>query len=221
MRNIVISTAIVFMSIVSVSCGNDESEPIPTAFGKGTAPAMISGVKRQVNWVQLWQNGPKFAEFNVGATAINEYGGLYPWGGLYDQGEDYYTDCGPLPSERDVATQKWGANWRMPTHAELTDLMNRCTSTWVTSYDGTRTPGQVFRGKGDYAENSIFLPAAGSYTTYHGFEAIGKDGCYWSSDSPEQMSEGYYQGYVLLFRTTIRIGDHLPYCCYSVRAVLK
>lgn len=108
MRNIVISTAIVLISIVSASCGNEESGPVPTSFGKGTAPAMIGGVKRQVNWVQLWQNCPKFAEFNVGATSINEYGGLYPWGGLYDLGDDYYTGCGPLPSERDVATQKWG-----------------------------------------------------------------------------------------------------------------
>lgn len=225
MRNYFIYVVVAFAAMFISSCSNDELEPTTTAFGRGTAQAMIGGVKQRVNWVQLWQGGPKFAEFNVGATAINEYGGLYAWGGLYNQGDDYYPDCGPLPSNRDVATQKWGPNWRMPTKDELKDLMNTCTAKWTNNYQGTGKSGQIFTGKGEYAENSIFLPAAGSYTSYHGFEAVGQDGCYWTSDSKTNLIEyggiNYYQGYALLFRTTIKFDDGFPFECLSVRAVLK
>lgn len=226
MRNYFIYVVVAFAAMFISSCSNDELEPTTTAFGRGTAQAMIGGVKQRVNWVQLWQGGPKFAEFNVGATAINEYGGLYAWGGLYNQGDDYYPDCGSLPSNRDVATQKWGPNWRMPTKDELKDLRDNCMEAYTTSYQGTGIPSLVFTGKGDFSENSIFLPAAGCY--HHGhFEGVRQDVCYWASDSE---CKGY--GGVLLFRipTTavnlnfseeIEISHHNSYSCYSVRAVLK
>ena len=37
-----------------------------------------------VNWIQLWAGGPKFAEYNVGATSVTDYGGYYCWGGTYN-----------------------------------------------------------------------------------------------------------------------------------------
>ena len=217
--------AVAMMAATVISCSSDDDSE-PTAFGKGTATAKIAGVKRKVNWVQLWQDGPRFAEFNVGATAIYEYGGYYAWGGLYNQSDDYYTSIGPLPADRDVATQHWGSNWRMPTKAEMKALINNCVTTWTYNYQSTGKAGRVFTGKGDYAENSIFLPAAGSWTTYGGFEAIGGDVCYWTSDSKESLTESYdksfYQGYALASRNyNYKINDYYPDCCYSVRAVLK
>ncbi|MCQ2154665.1 MAG: hypothetical protein MJY55_02470, partial [Bacteroidales bacterium] len=54
----------------------------------GTAKATIDGSEVDVNWVQLWENGPKFAEYNVGAENNKEedYGGYYCWGGSYENG---------------------------------------------------------------------------------------------------------------------------------------
>ena len=45
----------------------------------GTAKATIGGSEVDVNWVQLWENGPKFAEYNVGVTdgKAEGYGGDY------------------------------------------------------------------------------------------------------------------------------------------------
>ena len=36
-------------------------------FTTGTAPATNNGVATNVKWIQLWKDGPKLAEFNVGA----------------------------------------------------------------------------------------------------------------------------------------------------------
>ena len=70
-------------------------------FGTGTAD--VSGTdagRSSCGWVQLWENGPKFAEFNVGAT-ITDYtsatdyttaniGGYYGWGGTTDKDNSAY-----------------------------------------------------------------------------------------------------------------------------------
>ena len=83
-----------------------------------------------------------------------------------------------LAPEHDAAQAHWGEGWRMPTWHELQDLIDNCdwTPTTLNGVDGYEV-----RGKGDYASNSIFLPAAGS-----GVEtSLSNSGqrCYfWSSD---------------------------------------
>ena len=63
-----------------------------------------------------------------------------------------------LAPEHDAAQVQWGGGWRMPTEQELQDLCNKCDWTW-TATNGVN--GYVVRGRGGYADNSIFLPAAG------------------------------------------------------------
>ena len=106
-----------------------------------------------VKWVQLWENGPKFAEYNIGASSATDFGGYFVW------------------SSTDIATTQWGSKWRMPTQAELDyGLLVKCTCTW----DDTNK-GLLCKGEGDYSSNSIFLPAAGNKNTNQG------QGFYWSS----------------------------------------
>ena len=119
----------------------------------------------------------KWATFNVGATAPEEYGGHFAWGEtspkvsyLYEN----YFDCEPtdiswetyykynfsdgfstLQPEDDVAQKYWGGTWRMPTQAELEELVNKCTWTEET-LNGIR--GRRATGPNG---NSIFLPFAG------------------------------------------------------------
>ena len=65
----------------------------------------------------------------------------------------------------------------MPTDQELRDLNSNCDWTWTTQ-NGVN--GYVVRGRGIYASNSIFLPAAGhGDRTSHYF--FGSHGFYWSS----------------------------------------
>ena len=66
------------------------------------------------------------------------------------------------PSD-DGATVMWGGNWRMPDISELEYLSSsNCTK---TAYNYSSSPygigGYLITGKGNYSNNSIFLPAAG------------------------------------------------------------
>ena len=97
-------------------------------------------------------SGIKWASFNVGARAPEEYGGYYAWGETEEK-EDYAADsykwCNGsantitkyctkssygavdnktvLEPEDDVDYVIWGGDWRMPTYAELKELLNNCT----------------------------------------------------------------------------------------------
>ena len=92
--------------------------------------------------------------------------------------EGWITEDGVLAPEHDAARAKWGGSWRMPTRRELDDLCyNKCDWTWTTN----GVSGFVVRGRGDYADAAIFLPAAG-----HGIGIVlrgaGSSGCIWASD---------------------------------------
>ena len=135
------------------------------------ADAGISGNK--VKWVQLWENGPKFAEVNVGVTDGNaeSYGGYYTWGGTYNNdpnlsgsswSDDHNTGFSELSHTgddiTDTATNLWGSNWRMPTQAELQALLSSCDVEWMDGrtkkYNNTTVTGLLCKGKGAYASSS-------------------------------------------------------------------
>ena len=91
--------------------------------------------------------------------------------------EGWITSDGVLAPEHDAATVHWGNGWRMPTKDELSALNNYCDWMWIT-LDGVK--GYLIKGRGAYASNSIFLPAAGDGrdTSLNG---SGSSGYYWSS----------------------------------------
>lgn len=65
---------------------------------KGTATALINGVEKSVNWVQLWAGGPRFATENVEEEMT--------WTDAAKTGSDFV----------------WGENWRTPTAEECDGL---------------------------------------------------------------------------------------------------
>ena len=182
----------------------------------GTAKATIGGSEVDVNWVQLWENGPKFAEYNVGVTdgKAESYGGYYCWGSSIDKDQSaaYKSGTDPLTGTDDTATNLWGNNWRMPTEAELEALLTNCDVEWTT-VGGVN--GRKFTGKvAPYTSNSVFLPAAGCGRG-HVYDQ-GRNGYYWSS-----TPDGGYNAYRLYFR----LGTQYVYYVsrdygFSVRAVL-
>ena len=86
-----------------------------------------------------------------------------------------------LESEDDAATANWGSGWRMPTMAELEELMNEdnCTWTWVENYNDSDLNGYEVKSK--TTAGLLFLPAAGSrWDSYLNY--AGGYGNYWSSE---------------------------------------
>ena len=146
--------------------------------------------------IQLWEDGPYWAECNVGAMKPEEYGYYFCWGDTVgyirnandngwvsvEDGRDYSSggvDCptfgkscselessgyidstGNLVARYDAATEYLGAQWRMPSDAEFSDLISKCATTWTES-NGVN--GLLVTGKGVFASKRIFLPASGPY----------------------------------------------------------
>ena len=189
------------------------------------APATTGTEKRtgdiDVNWVQLWEDGPRFAEYNVGAknNKAEDNGGYYCWGKTTNKDEDNKFKDGEsvLTGTDDTATNLWGSKWRMPTEAELEALLNNqnCTCTWTTQ---NGVIGLLCKGKEntDYSSNSVFLPAAG-YCYYGSVYDQGSIGRYWSSTpngNEKACNLYFFSGYQYVDYDYRNYG-------YSVRAVLK
>lgn len=107
----------------------------------------------------------------------------------------YVDTSGNLTTEHDAATQHWGSGWRMPTDAELAALVSNCDTQW-TMRNGV--PGRVLKGRGAFANNSIFIPAAG-YGSRTYLNLLGSIGGCWSSamdsdDSHIAWSLSLYSG---------------------------
>lgn len=148
-------------------------------------------------WVDLGlPSGIKWAGWNVGASAPEEYGGYFAWGetsekSVYDfdsyqhkKINGYYSDGTPKwrykyigecisGTSYDVATVKWGGGARMPTLEEVEELLEYCY------FEG----GYLNNVEGDFVlgpnGNSIFIPFAGSrYGS--GLDSEGVSGYLWS-----------------------------------------
>ena len=134
----------------------------------------------------------KWASFNVGASAPEEYGDYFAWGETEPK-EDYSSDTEKwrgtkyiwgridnkpiLDPEDDAATVNWGDKWRMPTIKELGDLLYECSHEW-TSINGVEGIKFTSRVEG-YEGRWIFFPAAGERS---GLDLRYEDEClYWSS----------------------------------------
>ncbi len=159
------------------ACGNEDNENDGTVQGYECVDLGLS-----VKW----------AVCNIGATAPEDYGDYFAWGELSPK-ETYtmenavtYGDAtlGNIAghAQYDAAQALWGDGWRLPTKAELHELLTLCTYEW-TAQNG------VFGARFTSTKNgnSIFLPAAGcrdgSALSYDG-----SDGYYWSATPYEYNS---------------------------------
>lgn len=113
---------------------------------KGTENALINGVEKKINWVQLWAGGPRFATENVAEEMT--------WTDAAKTGKEYV----------------WGANWRTPTAVEVEEKggllfdwstgqaqAGSPTFTITTAPDGTEET-VVFTGvQPGYTKNTLTL----------------------------------------------------------------
>lgn len=158
----------------------------------------------------------KWAVCNVGASFPEEAGNYYSWSSTKPNVMLDYPDIDPLTAiegtRYDAAYTSWGGSWRMPTDAEIMELIEKCVWIWTTSngVNGYKVTGPS--GK------SIFLPAAGSLTADLG--AFNETGLYWSADRCASPYE--YNGYGLHFtkREVHMTGWNLP-DLFTIRPVTR
>ena len=173
----------------------------------------------------------KWATCNVGASKPEEYGNYYAWGETstketYDYGncatyglsiselqsQGYIDGAGNLNPQYDAATANWGGDWRMPTEAEMQELLNNCTWEWINTngVNGYKVTGP--------SGASIFLPAAG-YRDWSKLYGAGSYGPYWSS-APIDVNGN--DAYGLYFNDSSHHMNHTNrYNGQSVRSVLE
>ena len=160
----------------------------------------------------------KWASCNVGAAFTEDYGDYFAWGEIrtksnygksnsdtYDRSNSVLKSWGVIDSDGnltaryDAATVHWGSDWRMPTLAEIQELVNDCTWEWTTmnGVNGCKVSGSN--------GNSIFLPAAGYRrdTSRHGADSCG---CYWAARSRD----------LVVRQTSYCIGFSADSCYYSM-----
>ena len=157
--------------------GGHISEKIPYKADKRT-----TGTINGHEWVDLGLS-VKWATCNVGASSPSDYGNYYAWGetrtkSKYTEGDTSIriVNIGDISgdSRYDAACVNWGGTWRLPTEAEVQELIDKCTWTWTSQggHNGYRVTGPN--------GNSIFLPAAG-YRGGTSLYSAGDSGFYWSS----------------------------------------
>ena len=134
-------------------------------------------------------SGTLWACCNVGATTPEGYGDYFAWGetspkdvyswstyihcdGSESSCHDICEDIGG--TNHDAAAVNWDEQWKMPSHAQIQELKDNCSSIW-TSQNGVN--GRRFIGKNN---GTIFLPAA-SCRDGSDIGPIGTNGFYWSS----------------------------------------
>lgn len=97
---------------------------------KGTETALIKGVEKKINWVQLWAGGPRFATENVAEDMT--------WTEAAKTGSDYV----------------WGANWRTPT-AEEVEVEGGLLFDWSTGQAQAGSPTFTITTAADGTEETV------------------------------------------------------------------
>lgn len=248
MKTKIFTVLLCALCIGLIGCDKDKGNEPNIGNESGSAAVLSSAGRTSCGYVQLWENGPKWATFNVGAT-ITDYanlqigadartlddnkdqapyyntanvGGLYAWNNpnLNGRNDEWHSNVNT--GIADIATTLWGSNWKTPTITQLQDLKDKNNTTWTwcngitTQYvKGCILMGYKVSGKGDYANKSIFLPAAGYFFSKGTKVALVCDyGFYWSSRSTNLN--------ILYFTSESYVGL-IDYDCWeglSVRPVL-
>lgn len=161
----------------------------------------------------------KWATCNVGASSPSDYGDYFAWGEITpkadytqensDTFDKNMSDIAGNP-EYDAACANWGGSWRMPTQAEIEELVDNCTCTW-TSRDGHNGYEVTSKING----NSIFLPAAGLFSL--SVSDVGWLGFYWSSTPLEDDTLNAY--YLHFSSSHHSVNWHYRYYGRTIRPV--
>lgn len=133
----------------------------------------------------------EWATFNIGANKPEDYGDYFAWGETAPKNKyraDSYTNPSlywneynnmALEPQCDAAHVLWGGDWRMPTVADFTELIENCIWYWTSVNDvsGFMVTSKV---KG-FTDKSVFFPASG-YCNDSIVDKVNKRAYYWTSE---------------------------------------
>ena len=169
-------------------------------------------------------SGTLWATMNIGANSIEDYGDYFAWGETTPKtsfywenytGKDITSD--ELPADRDAATANLGSDWRMPSLAQIKELISECN--WQ-EFTLNGINGRLATSK--HNSNFIFFPAAGIRIDTRLVHAAGRGYC-WSRTRDDFYNSGYnlFFGDIHSVISYGCIGDADRYRMYghSVRAV--
>lgn len=180
--------------------------PTPPAGKTGTASVLESAGRpnNECGWVQLWENGPRFATMFVGSTEAD-----YSNCTSYSQGY-----CGGMYGyNSNAATTVWGPDWAVATLEDYRQMYagfntsseqdmqlsptspnegTNCIWEWMDGSTKQYTSGCTIKGwkvsgKGAYAANSIFFPASGC----NGTSRVGEIGVYYTATGGNRLYFDY------------------------------
>ena len=165
-------------------------------------------------------SGTLWCKCNLGTNTETEYGDYYSWGELTtkndysDENYTYRNKPKQLPLKHDVASQKLGKNYSIPTKKQLDELLKYTNKKWVENYNGTGINGMVFKGKNG---NTLFIPAAGykSENYYH----VCESSLVWTSNC--SVSRNNCAFYLLSYKLQASICSGNFYYGQSIRPVFK
>lgn len=162
-----------FSQTVNIHFKNGQTIEYPSAnvdyvdfSAKPSEPTITAGQVVDLGLSVYW------ASCNLGAETPEEIGDSYAWGetkskitfnnenySYYDTNTMQFVDIGNDISgtQYDAATVNLGSDWRIPTKAEMEELIYNCTWEWIM-INGKR--GYKVIGKNN---NSIFLPCIDKY----------------------------------------------------------
>lgn len=168
------------------------------------------GTRGSINghyWIDLGlPSGTLWAECNVGASSIENYGGFYSWGET-DEKTTYYIDNYKFfdyftenlnmvykyvgkdigGTDLDVAYVKWGNEWKMPTLTQWQELFSKCEREFD---EVNNVKGIILTGPN---KKTLFIPAGGNKGgEKHQYK--NEWGYYWTSEC-EGYSHSVYQLY--------------------------
>ena len=139
---------------------------VRTSDGGKTATCSVTvqsttGIENGHEWVDLGLS-VKWSPLNHGASSVTDYGGYYFWGDPTGTASvDYYS--APMTyhisgTAYDIAKQKWGGDWRLPTFSEVKELYTRCSWSWTTVNGKT-----VLKAIGPNGKSIEFVPTGLMY----------------------------------------------------------
>ena len=174
---------------------------------------VVTGSENNYKYVDMGLS-VKWATCNIGAYTRDENGSYYAYGEISTK-KEYTSDnhvysggSNSLTKSNDAASVNWGGNWRMPTLAEIEELLDtsNCRWEWIT-----RNGQNGYKVTSMINGNSIFLPAAGYKSSGSLWDGI--EGHYSSSSYSCCLSFHSKSHYSSNFRGTGWSG-------YSIRPVL-
>lgn len=133
-----------------------------------------------------------WADCNIGANLSYETGLCFSWGEIYGYATPQAKEGGfttasyqytptPIPSElpanADAASKNWGAEWQIPTKAQMQELIDQCVWTWESSYNDSGVSGYLVTGPSGEA---IFLPCTGAFADQEPI-LVDSRGYYWTN----------------------------------------